>query len=665
MREPPRIGAEIGGYRLESLLSRGGMAVVYLAEDIRLGRKVALKILAMELAEDDAFRERFLRESRTAASIDHPNVIPIYDAGETDGLLYIAMRHVQDPDLRGLLRAEAPLDVKRTISIATQVAGALGAAHQRGLVHRDIKPGNVLLIHRTSPQGVDHVYLSDFGLAKHASSVSGLTATGQFVGTLSYTAPEQVEGKQVDARTDIYALGCVIFECLAGRPPFKKEEDVAVILAHISEPAPDLGSLVPDCPPALSAVVAKTLAKDPDERYQTCEELIDALRVAVPLTGEQAIAATQAAGEPVAVNGSKPRDARPSRGWLIAAGVAGVAVVAAVAVLVAGGGGGDEDTTTQAAASEQAADAGTAPPTESGAAPKTASEWREVRPSPTARQQAASTAAAGRLWVLGGLTGEEAADARATKEVAAYDPAIDTWTEQPDLPLPLHHAMAVTFRDEIVVIGGWVPEGADLSATTSDKVFALRGGEWVELPSLNHPRAAGAAAVVGGRIVVVGGQADGALVPQTEIFDGDSWQDAAELPTPREHLAAVSDRNFVYAVGGRELASDHNSGALERFDPVAGSWTRLPDMPTPSGSLGAAAVAGNLVTVGGEAPTDVIDEVQAFDLETEKWSSLPPMGTPRHGVSVAAIGATLYAADGALAPGHAGSSPVTEALDFD
>ena len=170
--------------------------------------------------------------------------------------------------------------------------------------------------------------------------------------------------------------------------------------------------------------------------------------------------------------------------------------------------------------------------------------------------------------------------------------------------------------------------------------------------------------MVGDEIIVVGGQADGELVSETEVFDGEQWQDAAAMPTPREHLAAPSDGRYVYAVGGRSLSADQNSGAFERYDPEADQWTNLPSMPKPSGSLGAAVVDGYVVAVGGEDPTHVIDAVQAYDIANEEWSSLPPMRTPRHGMGVVAVGDTLYAIDGALAPTHAESTSVAEALDF-
>jgi non-specific serine/threonine protein kinase len=263
------------------------------------------------------------------------------------------------------------------------------------------------------------------------------------------------------------------------------------------------------------------------------------------------------------------------------------------------------------------------------------------------------------VWVLGGLTKNVS-----TTKVEAYDPTIDTWTPEPPLPLALHHAMAGSLNGRLVVAGGWIPHAANLSATVSDQAFALRGGRWVALPRMRHARAAGAVAVAGGKLVAVGGQADGSLVPQTEVFDGRGWRDAAPLPTPREHLAAASDGRYVYAVGGRDLSADRNTGALERYDPAADRWTKLPPMPKRAGSLGAAVVRGHLVAVGGEGPDRVLGAVQAFDLRAGTWAELPQMRTPRHGTAVAAVGDTLYALGGAREPAHAGSTNVAEALDF-
>ncbi|MDX6644156.1 MAG: hypothetical protein QOD76_2118, partial [Solirubrobacteraceae bacterium] len=293
------------------------------------------------------------------------------------------------------------------------------------------------------------------------------------------------------------------------------------------------------------------------------------------------------------------------------------------------------------------------------ATPQAGFQWRAIHNAPTARQQLAAAVQNGTVWIFGGLTGSVS-----TTKTEGYDPAIDTWKSGPDLPLPLHHEMGATYKGEPVVMGGWIPSGAQLDATASNRVFALRNGAWVELPKMNHPRAAGAAAVVGNKLVVVGGQASGQLVKTTEVFDGKSWKDVADIPTPRDHLGAASDGKYVYAVGGRQLSADKNSGALERYNPADDTWTKLPSMPTPRGGLGVAIVQARLVALGGEAPTNVINVVEGFDLKKGKWSALPPMKTPRHGMAVAVVGKSLFALDGAAAPTHSQSTAVAEVLDF-
>ena len=275
MSTSTRIGSEIAGYRLEALLGRGGMSVVYVAEHLRLGRKVALKLLAPALSHDESFRERFDRESRRAAEIDHPNIIPIYDAGEADGQLYIAMRYVIGSDLKTLIEQDGPLGVGRTLFILEQTAAGLDAAHARDLVHRDVKPANILI-----EQPSEHVYVTDFGVVKHTAASQGLTRTGLFIGTVDYAAPEQIEGLEVDARTDVYALGCVLYECLIGKGPFDRQGEVAVMHAHLTEAPPRLTGVRPDLPKGLDGVVERAMAKDKEERYASCEELTAAARAA-------------------------------------------------------------------------------------------------------------------------------------------------------------------------------------------------------------------------------------------------------------------------------------------------------------------------------------------------------------------------------------------------
>ncbi len=281
------VGSRLAGYRLDEVIGRGGMAVVYRAYDPRLERQVALKILAPGLASDEGFRQRFIRESRAAAAVDHPHIIPVFEAGQADGILFIAMRYVESRDVRTLLDEQGPLPVGRAASIISQVASALDAAHNHGLVHRDVKPGNMLLDVSTGGGGPDHVYLSDFGLSKQALASTGITATGQFLGTLDYVAPEQIEGHPVDGRADEYALACATVEMLTGTPPFPKQERLAVMWAQLSEPPPSLSERRPGLPPAVDGVIATALAKSPASRYQRCGEFAAALRAACGLpTGD-------------------------------------------------------------------------------------------------------------------------------------------------------------------------------------------------------------------------------------------------------------------------------------------------------------------------------------------------------------------------------------------
>ncbi len=274
------IGQQIAGYRIEQEIGRGGMAVVYRARDLRLERTVALKLLAPELARNDTFRRRFTHESRAAAAIDHPHIVPVFEAGETDGVLYIAMRYVAGSDLRHVLDREGPLPPATAVRVAAQVASALDAAHEHGLVHRDVKPGNILVARGTDSDHPEHVYLTDFGLTKKSLSLTGFTTVGQFVGTLDYVAPEQISGKPVDARCDVYGFACVVYETLAGHPPFRRDDDMALLWAHQYDAPPPLTEARPDIPAQADPVFAKALAKSPDDRYPSCLDFVAALRAA-------------------------------------------------------------------------------------------------------------------------------------------------------------------------------------------------------------------------------------------------------------------------------------------------------------------------------------------------------------------------------------------------
>jgi YVTN family beta-propeller protein len=261
-----RIGTELAGYRIEALIGHGGMGVVYRAHDLALDRDVALKLLAPHLAGDVSFRERFLKESRVAASLEHPNVVPIHDAGEIEGQLYIVMRLVEGSDLKAVLR-EGPVEPARVVRILEQIAGALDAAHARGLVHRDVKPSNVLL------DGRGHVYLADFGLSRRLGEPGATVGAAQSLGTIDYVAPEQIRGEEANGRADLYSLGCLLYECVTRKPPFARSTDSAVLFAHLEEEPPTAQGL--------EDVIRIALAKEPDDRFQSGRELVEATRKAL------------------------------------------------------------------------------------------------------------------------------------------------------------------------------------------------------------------------------------------------------------------------------------------------------------------------------------------------------------------------------------------------
>ena len=749
----PMVGDELAGYRLRGVLGRGGMSVVYEAESPRLGSTVALKVLAPELASDDVFRARFLKESRIAASLNHPNVIPIYDMGSHEDLLYIAMRYVAGADLRAVLKAKHVLAPEQALLLCGQAGRALDAAHRHGLVHRDVKPGNILVEHGSDEEDPDHVYLSDFGITKHTTSRSGLTATGEFMGTIDYISPEQIQGRPVDGHADMYSLACVLYECLTGRVPFAKDVDAAVIWAHVEEMPTMPSSLQPTLPRGIDEVMGRALAKDPADRYATCRDFITAARAALgstttPQTASSPTAtvlaapaaAAPAAAAPAAAApaAAAPAAAAPAAAAPAAAAPAAAAPAAAAPAAAAPAAAAPAAAASAAAASAAAASAPSAavghdataprpnassyiPPTPPSPAverppggPPPAGPAAPVRPnrrrllagltalvlviaavggwliwrgttggspapsasgshtqkavvqkaawqlgpaSPFTVQQLHAAVLGGRIWLAGGLLSAN----QATNKTEYYDLAAHTWHAGPSLPFLVHHAMLVAYQGKLWLIGGFLPQGSNMEAAASDKVLILdpAKGRWVEGPPLHHARAAGAAVVVGNQIVVVGGRTGGRFpgeVKTTEIYNGKSWRDAPAIPVPGDHLAAVTDGTYLYAIGGRTLEPSANHNAVQRFDPATSQWTQLTTLPVADSDMGAAFVGGQLITFGGENGLTVFPTVRAYNLATKTWSTLPPLAQARHGMGVAVIGNTIYAIDGASLPGHNGST---------
>ena len=405
-------GTVFAGHRIEAVIGRGGMGVVYRATQLDLERPVALKIVAPELVQDETARRRFVQESRLAASIDHPNVIPIHQAGEEGGVPYLVMRYVAGDDGRSLVRREGPLSPERAARIVAQVADALDAAHMAGLVHRDVKPANVLL------GAGDHAYLSDFGLTRHVRSISDATRTGHWVGTLDYVAPEQIRGGEIDARADVYALGCLLFFLLTAQVPFPSEGDEAKLWAHLTAPPPRATAVVSETPAAFDDVIRRALAKAPDHRYPSAGDLGRAAVAAA--TGVPSVAPERA----VARGGASPIDTRtrtsapagspPRRArfiWLAALLTA--AVVGGVAALVLAFGDEPER-------DGSAARARPAPPPE----PRVVSRFR------TAARPSALAAFGPRLWVgTFGADHLQAVDVRTDRTLQRFRPPVGKGTE--------------------------------------------------------------------------------------------------------------------------------------------------------------------------------------------------------------------------------------------
>lgn len=352
-----RTGDLFAGHRIEAVAGRGGMGVVYRAVALDLDRQVALKLIAPSLSGDPAFRERFIRETRVAASLDHPNVIPVFAAGEEHGRLFFSMRYVDGDDLRTLIRREGRLDPPRAAAIVAQIGAALDGAHAHGVVHRDVKPANVLLT-PGPPHG--HAYLTDFGLTKRLHSAAAETRPGGWVGTLGYVSPEQIRGERVDARADVYALGCVLFHTLTGTTPYARESDEATLWAHLHEPPPALSPRVPDVPRAFEAVIARAMAKAPAERFASAGDLgraaLAAAGNAPAPASERSVATGRAAAadqQTMASGATDPTPAAPTllapevprqggrRPGLLTAGAIALAAVGAGVALVLATGGDD------------------------------------------------------------------------------------------------------------------------------------------------------------------------------------------------------------------------------------------------------------------------------------------------------------------------------------
>ncbi|BBY19689.1 serine/threonine-protein kinase [Mycolicibacterium litorale] len=692
------------GFTDAAEVGRGGGGVVYRCYQQSLGRSVAIKVLASDLDDDD--RERFLREGYAMGGLSgHPNIVNILQVGVTDSNRpFIVMPYHARGSLAQRLRREGRIAWPEALRIGVKLCGALETAHRTGTLHRDIKPANVLVNDYGEP------LLSDFGTARIVGGYK--TVTGFFTGTLSYTAPEVLSGTPPTVAADVYSLGATIYALIAGNPPHERKADEDLIAHYLritSTPVPDLRP--EGIPVDVCAAIEKAMSREPADRHTSAEEFGRELQLAQRHNGlaadpmalsEPGGPAERPDGEtaspPDATQAPDPRGAdsealgatgemtppvpgmfahtasisASSLPWAVPAAApppppaeppAGgaapkpdrhrklIAAAAAFAVLLLVASGVYMVTSSRDVDSDAATPAGQAQPAE-----VTQPGWQAIANARVAREGVAATEADGTIWVFGGV-GE---GNRISGRHEGYDPAIDSWKGGEDLPVPVQHAMAVTWQGTPVVLGGWRTEGARTNVAT-DRVWRVVNSRWAELPPLLQPRAAASAAVVGDRIIVTGGvDASGTLLDTTEIFDGTRWTLGAAIPTPRQMPAAASDGRLVYVVGGANGSTD--LATVEAYDPAADSWTALPPLPQPRSDVGATSADGRLVVVGGRSSGQVLRSVAAFDVVTRTWTALPDMATARRGMAVASVGRTVYAIGGSTGPGDDAVTASAESL---
>jgi Protein kinase domain/Kelch motif/Galactose oxidase, central domain len=686
------VGNQIGDYRIEGFVRRGGMALVYAARDLRLDRRVALKLLAPEFSQDENFRERFLRESRFAAALDHPNIVPIYSAGEVDGLLYIAMRFVRGSDLGLLLDEQGPLRPDRALAILDPIADALDTAHTAGLIHRDVKPGNILITAAAARETHEHAYLSDFGVTKRASSLGNLTATGEFIGTVAYIAPEQIRGDPLDARTDIYALGCVVHKCLTGAAPFVRHNDAALLWAHLHEQPVPLSHYDPSLV-AADSVLAKVLAKAPGDRYESCQLLIEALADALSGRRRESIAEQATAVTGHAIAATQPLDLRVTRQQ----GPVGIPAASARvddeptvgrAGRRSGPGAVDrqpcEPATARIARARRVgrttpariwgtlalagvllagvllwhpwAGRNTSPAVRSTAAPVVTPSppayptgWRRLSAVPIAVEGAGAASFGGQLWVIGGNSATAGHDPLASVQV--FDPRSDGWRAGPSLPQPVGEASVVSTGKSLYVLGG-LTRAQD--GEVLDTVYRLDDpqGSWRRDAALPQARVSGAAAFDGLGLVYAGGIGSDQR-NHAEVFalrDG-AWRVVSQLPASRDNFAAASDgAGTVWFFGGNYMRTILR--LRDRTITTAGQLSFGVRTPAAVFWPGAGACL-----IGGQG--NAAGAVSCLARPASGWDP-PNLSTPRGGLAAAVVGDRVYTVGGYFA--GASASSVVEAI---
>jgi serine/threonine-protein kinase len=647
-------GSRIAGYRLEEQVGAGGMAVVFRARDERLGRVVALKVLAPALAADAAFRQRFIRESRAGAAVDDPHVIPVFEAGEAGGVLFIAMRYVPGGDVSSLLHRDGPLSAARAAAIVSPVASALDAAHAVGLVHRDVKPANMLVDAR--PDRPDHVYLSDFGLSKGTLSSAGITGSGQHLGTPDYMAPEQIEGRAVDGRADQYALACAAFELLAGEAPFQRDQGLAVIWAHLSTPPPSLASLRPDLPAAADQVFARALAKAPADRYASCRDFADALRYALELAPYHSGPGAIPAAERLAADHPVTEIASPASPGTVDVGLPAAAVAAGAAIRGPGAGSGPTASTTSGpavppgTANMPAAQAVTPGPrswpAEDSPAQGPRRGGRPIRRRFPVIASSAGVAVVGLLGAIiafigsshqAGPSSEGSGSSSSSHHSARTVGRAGQWQVTGSLASGHDNSYLAQLRDgRVLAISGGSSSGVYTSAA---ELYDPNTGQWTPAGTLNYARAGfGRPSVLpNGEVLVAGGQ-DVSVndYASAELYKPatNQWSLTGSLNAARRYDVQVELKD------GRVLVATGASGpptcarfltSAEIYDPANGRWTYTGSTQVPRESATGILLADGRVLLAGGYTCGDTDPVatEIYDPATGQWSRA---GDLPHGV---------------------------------
>jgi serine/threonine-protein kinase len=643
-----KVGEEFAGHRIEREIGRGGMGVVYLAEHLRLERKVAIKVLNPDFARDDVFLRRFIRESRLAAELYHENIVQVFDAGEVDGVAYISMRFVEGTDLAALLRSDGTLTHRETVAIARQVGSALDFAHERGLVHRDVKPANILL-ESARADGERRAFLSDFGVTKRVSG-DGMTASGQFVGTIDYTAPEQIRGADLDGRTDQYSLACVLFQCLVGGVPFPRDADVPKMFAHVQDPPPSIAERGLAAGPAVDEVIRRAMAKRPTDRFDTCVEFVDAAADALDVPRTPGASVTRMETRPPITapmpappgDGGRPHRSRRVRRTVVAllmtlvllAGTAG-------AILLARGDGHETDGSPSAGPSQSAGPATkvsalASPP---GSFPASFTWTRsdsDLFGGPG--QQIINRATATRDRVV--AVGYKSLKGNDDPEVWLYNAITDKWLrleiDEGSGPGKQSMAAVIPFRGRFIAVGS-VDEpdrtGKDAAVWRSNE----DGTAW---KLLDTPVAFGAPGDQQIQRIVREGDTLIAVGFDTQLStgkDASAWTstDGAhwEHPTP-DNLPQPGSQAMWNAVefGGQLVAVgfDDSDAAVWQGSPFDWTRTGIDDLSTPGMQVMKAVVPAGpgLVAVGGErgVQTEREDAAAWTSVDGSTWVPRPDSG---------------------------------------